>query len=140
MSDLGQLEEIVGRVYGILQTLAHDFPAKTFPRGTCSDASLLLGVYLQREGYDEITYISGNRGKRSDGSWTSHAWLEIGNIVVDITAGQFDEISTDWIVLHDSMWHQSFEIQLRISIKEQLKGAPSYLQKLVRSMFSQLPL
>jgi hypothetical protein len=99
---------------------------------------LLLGACLQSEGYDDITYVSGERGNSSDGSWTSHAWLEVGDIVVDVTAGQFQEISTDWVISRKSFWHQSFKVQGRMPVEEQLTNAPPYLRELKQKLFSRL--
>jgi hypothetical protein len=52
--------------------------------GVPSDANLLLSKYLQVNGFDGIEYVVGQRG---DGQ--QHAWLEIKDVVIDISADQF---------------------------------------------------
>lgn len=38
-------------------------------------------------------------------NWISHAWLQAGDIVVDITADQFPEMTNPAIVQENSEWH-----------------------------------
>ncbi|MCV6609165.1 MAG: hypothetical protein OIF55_00170 [Amphritea sp.] len=40
------------------------------------------------------------------GELKSHAWLQLGNVVVDITADQFPDVSAPVIALAPSQWHQ----------------------------------
>lgn len=82
-----------------------------FPRGSCGDASLLLGTYLREHGRGDFTYILAER--REGDSWFSHAWVEIDGVLVDITADQFPEIDERVIVCRDSAWHRRFEIEPR---------------------------
>lgn len=66
-----------------------------FPHGSCGDATLLLGHYLTAQGHGEFRYYFGWRcGK-------SHAWLQAGSVIVDITGDQFD-------VSDRSSWHQDW--------------------------------
>lgn len=41
-----------------------------FPMGSCGDASLLLGKYLDEMGLGQFDYVCGEIGRQS------HAWLE----------------------------------------------------------------
>lgn len=78
-----------------------------FPKGSCGDATLLLAKFLEESGYGEFNYILGKR------NGSSHAWLEQGDVVVDITADQFTDMPHPAFVECGSKWHASFcgEIQ-----------------------------
>lgn len=58
-----------------------------FPRGSCGDASPLLGLFLYNSGFGTTNYVCGekNRGYYSE----SHAWLEKDGLYIDITGDQF---------------------------------------------------
>ncbi|HEC73707.1 MAG TPA: hypothetical protein ENI26_04945 [Methylophaga aminisulfidivorans] len=66
---------------------------KSFPSGACGDVTPLLGTYLIGRGFGEFQYMLGNYGSRGDDGWSSHAWLQSGDLVVDITADQFHDVS-----------------------------------------------
>mgnify|MGYP005984957437 CR=1 FL=1 len=70
-----------------------------FPHGACGDTALLLGHFLTERGYGEFRYYLGWREGRS------HAWLQSGSVIVDITGDQFD----DPVFVSDrSPWHEGF--------------------------------
>lgn len=79
---------------------------QTFPAGACGDATLLLGHYLKAQGLNAFDYVLGER----DGH--SHAWLQRGSLIVDITADQFDEVHEPIVVSTDSLWHGSFTTEV----------------------------
>lgn len=81
-----------------------------FPAGACGDSSLLLGAYLHDLGFGGFRYVSAARGDRDDNTWTSHAWLERGRLIVDITADQFPDAPSGVIVSHRSRWHKEFAV------------------------------
>jgi len=54
--------------------------------------------------------VSGTRGE-TDGRH-SHAWIKQGDIIIDITADQFDEIKAPIIETKASPWHDSFDTEL----------------------------
>src|SRR5690606_15234832 len=58
---------------------------ENFPSGACGDTTPLLGTYLIEQGFETFMYASGNKGN------TTHAWLQLNSIVIDITADQFPE-------------------------------------------------
>ena len=60
-----------------------------FPRACCGDTTIILSQIYKDLGYKNVKYICGSR--KEDG--TSHAWLKVGDICVDITADQFEEYS-----------------------------------------------
>jgi hypothetical protein len=84
-----------------------------FPRGSCGDAALLLGTYLIEQGFGVFAYITGGRGRRSPepDTWQSHAWLRQGDVIVDVTADQFPEVTEAVIVTTTSPWHATFTQQ-----------------------------
>jgi hypothetical protein len=87
-----------------------------FPAGCCGDASELLAAHLTELGHGPFTYVFGLRGEVASGTHTSHAWLTLGELVVDITADQFPEVANPVIVTTDSAWHRTFRIdQTRVA-------------------------
>lgn len=78
-----------------------------FPMGSCGDASLLLGKYLDEMGLGKFDYVCGELGKQS------HAWLEKDNIIVDITADQFDGVAEEVVVTDNNDFHKRFEEDFR---------------------------
>lgn len=75
---------------------------QNFPAGACGDVVLLLGHYLKAQRLNAFDYVLGER----DGH--SHAWLQQGMLVVDITADQFAEVDESIIVTIESVWHSAF--------------------------------
>ncbi len=83
---------------------------RTFPVGACGDATLLLGAHLKSLGFGSFEYVLGRRGEGEDRH--SHAWLRQGDILIDITADQFQEIEAPVIVATTSDWHGTFEVEV----------------------------
>jgi hypothetical protein len=83
-----------------------------FPHGACGDASLIVGACLKDLGVSGFNYICGDRGSQIDGSWTTHAWLQSGTCVIDITADQFSDAPCGVIVKDPSPWHGTFEVDV----------------------------
>ncbi len=81
---------------------------REFPNGSCGDTVILLGAYLIDQGYPAFDYILGERGDHMDGSWTSHAWLERDQVIVDITGDQFSDRVEKVFVGQGSAWHILF--------------------------------
>ena len=84
---------------------------QSFPNGACGDTSLLFGAFLVDRGIPGFKYICGERGSRADNTWTSHAWLQREDLVVDLTADQFPDAPTGVIVLSPSPWHMQFDTE-----------------------------
>jgi hypothetical protein len=88
------------------------FAVSEFPLGCCDDTSTLLGEYLHQQGVTGFESICGTKhhGLRPG---RSHVWLQRDDLVVDITADQFnDEIQEPLaavVVMQSSQWHQAFE-------------------------------
>jgi hypothetical protein len=93
---------------------ANEYPQYwgSFPRGTCGDTALVLGAFLVDAGYIGFEYICGEMQK-SDGSSSSHAWLQRNDFVIDITADQFHDMDAAVIVSENSAWHRKFRISQR---------------------------
>lgn len=60
-----------------------------FPAGQCGVASDMLAQYLIENGYCHITYVCGTFYGNTPFESQSHAWLEIKNLIIDITGDQF---------------------------------------------------
>ena len=82
-----------------------------FPCGACSDTALLFGTFLADRSISGFKYICGERGSKIDDTWTSHAWLQRDDLVVDLTADQFPDAATGVIVSKPSPWHMQFRTQ-----------------------------
>lgn len=81
---------------------------ENFPRGTCGPVSELLGrIVLERTGREGI-YVCGD-GHPFLRPQQSHAWLEVGGFIVDITHDQFADTGVQGWVLAVSPWHGLFE-------------------------------
>jgi len=51
----------------------------------------------------------GEQPTTGQGAYQSHAWLQRGNLIIDITADQFPEVEDPVIVTTRSPWHEQFE-------------------------------
>ena len=114
MDNISNIRALAERMRRALESVPMDArppSMSAFPRGACGDASLLLGAYLADNGYPGFLYVCGERGKKEDGSWTSHAWLSKGGLIVDITADQFRECFDSIVVGEASRFHKSFDIE-----------------------------
>jgi hypothetical protein len=84
-----------------------------FPRGSCDDAALLLGKFLQDSGLGRFDYVCGEIHEGDNHNFQTHAWLQQGELIVDITADQFDEIREPVLVTRDHSWHNRFNAEVR---------------------------
>lgn len=79
-----------------------------FPGGACGDAALLLAKHLQLAVIWPLMYVCGWMAMAHRNQ--SHAWLEYGDLIIDITADQFEGISDPVIVTADRAWHGRFTV------------------------------
>jgi hypothetical protein len=81
-----------------------DYPVimGSFPLGCCGVVSRALGGYLMEIGYKSVEYVSGFSNKKS------HAWIEIDDWIVDITADQFNDCDERIIITKDRSFHSKF--------------------------------
>lgn len=63
------------------------------PRGECYRWSMNLASLLLETGFQEV-YIVNGEIRIARGVSASHSWLECGAYVIDITADQFNGLST----------------------------------------------
>jgi hypothetical protein len=98
----------------ILNTPAHmrSSGLEDFPHGSCGEASLLLHTLFRDAGISDSKVVSAERGS-PDGQkdWTSHAWVQCGTLVIDITADHFDPTFPAIYVGPASAFHLSFAIE-----------------------------
>ena len=80
---------------------------RDFPTGACGDSTLLLGKFLEQNGFVDFDYVFGEQAGKS------HAWLQKASLVVDITADQFNDNDHSVIVERDSTWHTLFKVGLK---------------------------
>lgn len=89
---------------------------KDFPVGQCGHVSDLLAQYLIDCGIYSVIYVNGTYyGDKLDDQW-SHTWLEVDEIVVDLTADQFKyherplQNNTSVYVGKKNSWYDLFDI------------------------------
>jgi hypothetical protein len=81
-------------------------PFRDFPRGSCEPAAETLGIYIRETLGIECALTSAGIPNRELGT---HAWLEYGNLIIDVTADQFDQFGKPPIlVTTDRSWHCLF--------------------------------
>jgi len=85
-----------------------------YPSGCCGDTSNLLLQFLYDNGI-KSEYVNGSfyEDVGDHCRERSHAWLEIEDYIVDITADQFDDVSEKAFVTQDKSWHSKFKEQQR---------------------------
>lgn len=113
MNDLEGLLQHARRVRAAIEavrTAQRTLGMRSFRCGACWDASLLLGAHLADNGIKGFEYICGERGDKRLDTWTSHAWLQRGTCIIDITADRFDDAPAAIIVAQLSVWHASFRV------------------------------
>ncbi|HBC3375523.1 TPA: hypothetical protein KDX49_004807 [Vibrio parahaemolyticus] len=85
------------------KTLGNGFD--DFPSYACGVTSTFLGTYLKEKGLGIFdSYVADVPGG-------NHAWLQKGDLIVDITADQFDHIKDPVIVSINSPWHLSLNAE-----------------------------
>ncbi|MDC4568938.1 hypothetical protein NQ776_07360 [Acinetobacter baumannii] len=65
-----------------------------FPHGCCDLASILLYKVLLEEDFTDINLIKGTNAFSED-----HVWIEYKSYVIDLTAHQFEEFSSPFILI-----------------------------------------
>lgn len=96
-------------------------PFRDFPRGSCHPASLVLGRYLHLTLGIEPQVVSAERTFPKPRGWSTHGWLEVDGLVIDITADQFGQFGLKPVVItRRSPWHRQFEDIKRKALSEEL--------------------
>lgn len=86
---------------------------RNFPKDSCADTVLLLGAHLLDRGLGTFEAVGGVFGEPGSSDCRSHAWLERGSLIVDITADQFPDVTETVIVTRDNGWHRLFHTSNR---------------------------
>ena len=106
------IKDFVQKFRRAIQQGKHYLPQwfKCFPQGCCGDATAMLGSYLNDKGFGCFLFISGELFLNEDGvpQYKSHAWLKQKELIIDITASQFDAVLQDVIVTDNSEWHKKW--------------------------------
>jgi hypothetical protein len=113
MSELAALSAIATRVRQALECASREELLENwtaFPRGTCGDTSLVLCAFLADAGFAGFELVCGERGSHEGGTYSSHAWLQRDQLVVDITADQFMDGPGPVVVADASEWHRGFYV------------------------------
>ncbi len=76
---------------------------KSFPHNACGHTCHLLGRYFVEVLGVNARYVGAEQGERT------HAWLAVGDIIVDITADQFGQPPV--IVSRESAWHAQWNAE-----------------------------
>ena len=80
-----------------------------FPRGSCGPAAELVGRLLEERLHLQGAYVCGSNHPELDPEGISHAWVEAGGFVIDITHDQFAGTGVSgWVVAASSAWHVRF--------------------------------
>jgi hypothetical protein len=85
------LEETVIAFRGGIERYVQDDPhtdLKNFPVGCCKTSALLLARHLDVRGFGRANLVANGQRRRGDVIET-HAWLQLGDLNIDITADQF---------------------------------------------------
>lgn len=79
-----------------------------FPEGACGAASEVLGRILKEQFQIEGTYICADSHPQYE--WNrSHAWVEVGDFIIDITHEQFEGTGlSGWVFERGMGWHSQF--------------------------------
>lgn len=105
-----QLEKIAAAARRGLDEMAaanRDIGFEYFPKGTCGPVSELIGRLVLEQTGHEGTYVCGG-GHPDLPPQQSHAWLEVGSFIVDLTHDQFDGTGLRGWVFSNSAWHRGF--------------------------------
>ncbi|WP_404351689.1 hypothetical protein LG324_03010 [Phycicoccus jejuensis] len=87
----------------IEETIPRPVGLDAFPKGACGDTCEMLADFLRSRSLGDPTYVTG----LSEDHARSHAWLEIDDLIIDITADQFGDVEEQVIVTTDRSWHES---------------------------------
>lgn len=89
---------------------ARKYAFSLFPRGACGPAAELMDRIVLDETGCKGVYVCGT-GHPELCPRQSHAWLEVGGYIVDLTYDQFPGTGLEGWVFEHSHWHAQFEAQ-----------------------------
>ncbi|WP_051959917.1 hypothetical protein [Sphingobacterium sp. ML3W] len=121
-------QTIVHRVRDILsreEVRSMHFAFNSFPAGACEDASILLGIILEKYSFGDYQVCYGKKGD------TTHAWLSSAGRFIDITIDQFTEAKKIneciFMVEPETQMHYGYVIMYRETLDE-AKAGINYLE------------
>lgn len=79
---------------------------KRYPRACCGIISELMGDYLNSLGIGEFNYVCSAKGI------ASHAWLEVSDLIIDITGDQFHGRPPIYVDNPDA-WYAEWDIDAK---------------------------
>jgi len=80
-----------------------------FPRGACGVASDIVGRVIWEVLGREGVYVCGSNHPQL-GREASHAWFEVGELIVDVTHDQFSDTGlVGWVFMRGEGWHSRFK-------------------------------
>lgn len=83
-----------------------------FPIACCEYSSMMLArCLIEKKGYN-IADILMIKGQSISDVHQLHLWLKVNGIIVDITAGQFNEAEKSIIIDKYGSWHNKFFYEL----------------------------
>ena len=86
----------------------------TYPEGMCRLASDILGIVLKKVSYSNIQIVYQGTNKNGQ----SHSWIELDDIIIDITCYQYREQWGEFYIGDITNWHRQFVGQRRKFINE----------------------
>ena len=107
---LATLNKVANQFFKSLSELKvrHELFEK-FPDATCGNTSEMLGYHLSKRFGLDVTYEAGDR---YGPDWGSHAWLEVGNVIIDLTCCQFEDCPHVCpYVGEDRTWHDQWDLK-----------------------------
>ncbi|EOB3677458.1 hypothetical protein ACHELX_004376 [Vibrio vulnificus] len=100
----------------------------SFPKAACGNTCELLAEWFIQSGIQDVTYVYGENTKLG-----SHAWLEIGDIVVDITADQFGTVMPKVYVGRKIQFYDNFSEQVSsepsLQMRDEFEKFEAYMLK-----------
>ena len=98
-------------LYGFYQIDKDDFHLEVlslFPNACCEYSSMMLARFLiEKKGYN-IADVLIIKGQSTSDIYQLHLWLKVNGVIVDITAGQFNEVEKSIIIDEHGSWHNKF--------------------------------
>lgn len=88
--------------------VSNDLAFKIFPRGACGSTSELMGSLIAERAGLMGAYVCGT-GHPEMEHQASHAWVEVGGLIVDLTYDQVPGVPLKGWDLRESVWHQKYE-------------------------------
>jgi len=132
-----QLHQIINNFHTAMIGIAQDSDLfRDYPRGCCGNGSEMLCYYLFKEHNIETTIVTGEIWKPEYGS---HAWLEYGELIIDLTCCQFDKCRLECpYVGTDREWHDRWGEDSRLDFRDVTQEWVQHSTDEYRELLSQI--